>query len=1730
MSSIAKNFREKHFTFFVGIVTTLVALATLCSGVLPATAQTPAQVGQWEGPISWPWVSIHMIHLPSGKILFFDGPPEHGGLTATLWNPTDGAFTAVPNGVTDLFCVGHAYLPDGRPLIVGGNLIPGAGLVDSNIFDEQNNTWTLTAPMANMRWYPSVTTLPDGRILVMSGSNNCETCIVDIPEIYDSTTNSWEPLNTAKKSLPLYPHTFVLPDGRVFVSSASRQSIVSAVLNVATETWSNVDSSHNFDAHSAVMYAPGKIMKSGTSADVGVSTADAKPTTYVIDMNQPTPTWRSVAEMKNQCPGQGSRRCGRAFHTLTSLPDGTVLATGGGYHVDGINTAFAVFEAELWSPTTETWTTMASMQTPRLYHGNALLLPDGRVVVSGGGRFGTEPQFSAEFFSPPYLFKGSRPTITSAPGAGIYGATVFVGTPDAIQIASVSFIALGAATHGFDYNQRFLNLSFSQTSGGLNVQMPANANLATPGYYMLFLLNSAGVPSVAKIMLVGADSDGDGLPDAWERTFLGNLASGATSDPDADGATNAQELAAGSRPNVVDSDGDGYSDGAEIAAGSDPRNPISIPIPLLAVNPISVSASGAQNGANPASQQVSITNPSIGTLNWSATTNQPWMGVNPNSGTAPGSVTVSFFTAGLGTGTYNGAITINAPGASGSPKSIPVTLTVTPSAANGTAASYGFEQGSGTLAVDSSGNANNGTITNGSWTAGKYGNALSFNGSSSFITVPDAPTLDLTAAGSVEAWVRMSTASRWNAVLAKGNSNSDPAHNYAIEINDANRVLCILGNGTAANVVTSAAVLAANTFYHIACTWNGATIALYINGALNASGSQSIVPAANTWPLYIGQYGGNVDWFAGVIDELRIYNSTRTVTQIQQDMNTPLGVGTPDTTPPTAPTSLGATPVSVSQINLSWTAATDNVGVTGYQVERCQSAGCSNFAQVGTSTGTTFNDTGLQASTPYRYRVRAVDGATNPSPYSNTASATTLAPPPPDTTPPTAPSNLGATAFSASQINLSWTASTDNVGVTGYRIERCQGSGCSNFVQIAAPAGTGTTYNDSTGLQPATPYSYRVRAVDAATNPSNYSNTASATTPAAPTGLMAAYGFNEGLGTSVTDSSGNANNGTITVATWTTQGQFGNALSFNPNSNPVTIVTIPDSASLDLGSTGTIEAWVRLTSINRWQAVMAKGNTNSDPAQNYAIEINPSNRVICYLGNGSSATTLTSTSTLAANTFYHLACTWNGATLALYINGALNASVGQGITPAGNISPFYIGQFGGNVSRFAGIIDEVRIYNRALTITQVQQDMNTPVGGAPTPDTTPPTAPAGLVATAVSASQINLSWTASTDNVGVTGYRVERCQNAGCSNFAQVGTPTGTTFNDSGLLVSTPYSYRVRAVDAATNPSGYSNIASATTLTPPPPDTTPPTAPSNLTATAVGAGQINLGWTASTDNVGVTGYRVERCSGAGCSNFAQIATPTGTTYNDTTNLQPSTSYSYRVRAVDAVPNLSGYSNVASATTQAASTGLVASYPFSEGAGTTTADHSGNANHGTITAPTWTAQGKFGNALSFNPNSNPVTIVTIPDAATLDLSIAGTIEAWVWMSTAGQWNSVLAKGSTNSDQAHNYAMEIDTTNRVLCILGNGNSSLVVRSATALSNTTFYHVACTWDGATVSLYVNGALNASSDQTIAPNGNTSPLYIGQFGGNSDRFAGTIDEVRIYNRALSPTEIQQDSTTPIP
>jgi hypothetical protein len=241
------------------------------------------------------------------------------------------------------------------------------------------------------------------------------------------------------------------------------------------------------------MFRPGQIIKAGSPAIAFGPLTAAVNDAYVLDMDQPSPSWRAV----------GSMAFPRAYHTLTVLPDGNVIVTGGTQTTEHVDTAQAVVEAEMWNVETETWSTMASRQIPRLYHGTALLLPDGRVLVSGSGYAGGPNQFNAELFSPPYLFKGLRPSITSAPQTAQYGSAFFVGTADT-DIELVSLIRLGAVTHGFDSSQLYVDLSFQQAVGGLDIQAPVSANLAPPGDYMLFIVNTNGVPSVASFVNIPA--------------------------------------------------------------------------------------------------------------------------------------------------------------------------------------------------------------------------------------------------------------------------------------------------------------------------------------------------------------------------------------------------------------------------------------------------------------------------------------------------------------------------------------------------------------------------------------------------------------------------------------------------------------------------------------------------------------------------------------------------------------------------------------------------------------------------------------------------------------------------------------------------------------------------------------------------------------------------------------------------------------------------------------------------------------------------------------------------------------------------------------------------------------------------------------------------------------------------------------------------------------------------
>jgi hypothetical protein len=458
---------------------------TTVSASVPVTVDNsgnPAVVGSWSSVVNLPAVAVNLVLLKNNTVLFYQD-----GASPTVWDYINGTFTGVPTSA-NLFCSGHALFADGRVLVVGGwGGGDSDGIASAEIFDPSNNSWTAVPNMTYRRWYPTATTLSDGTIMVTAGWQTGPHANAGIPEIYNSTTNTWTKLTSANNPFETYPFLYQLSDGRVIHVGNSEYATVTDILDLTTQTWSVVDP-NIVDGASCAMYLPGKIMKAGTATDSQGSGPSAN-TTYVLDTTVANPAWQQTPSMAYS----------RSFLNLPVLPDGTVLAIGGETDKNGGNIANAVYPAELWSPSTQTWTTMAAMHTPREYHGTALLLPDARVLVSGmGADFGNVPnEMNAEFYSPPYLFKGARPVISQAPAQVSYGTNFFVATPDATTITSAVLIRTGAVTHFFDQNTRYVPLTFQQATGGLTLTAPASANFAPPGYYMLFIVNSSGIPSIA---------------------------------------------------------------------------------------------------------------------------------------------------------------------------------------------------------------------------------------------------------------------------------------------------------------------------------------------------------------------------------------------------------------------------------------------------------------------------------------------------------------------------------------------------------------------------------------------------------------------------------------------------------------------------------------------------------------------------------------------------------------------------------------------------------------------------------------------------------------------------------------------------------------------------------------------------------------------------------------------------------------------------------------------------------------------------------------------------------------------------------------------------------------------------------------------------------------------------------------------------------------------------------
>jgi hypothetical protein len=449
----------------------------------PTPRQEPqATLGAWDAPIDWPVVAVHLHLMPSGQVLSWGllGDPY-------VWNPATGVFAALPTS-TALFCSGHTFLADGRLLVAGGHISNDHGLPDTNIFDDATRAWTAVLPMSRGRWYPTTTTLPNGEVVTVAG-NDQDGIEVTTPEVWNGS--AWHTLTGADLSVPYYPRLFVAPNGLVFMAGELPQSYY--LDPAGAGTWIPVARSNygQRDYGSAAMYRPGKVLiVGGSNLPLGAPTSTAE----VIDLGQAAPSWQYT----------GSMAYPRRQFNATLLPDGRVLATGGTSSPGFSDPAGAIHAAEVWDPASGNWSTWASNQVTRVYHSTTLLMPDARILHTGSGDgSGLPRELNAEFFSPPYLFRGPRPSMVTAPSVVGYGRSFFVATPDAGRVVRATLVRLSSVTHAFDENQRFLELPLVRVAGGLSLTAPANGNLAPPGHYMLFILDSVGVPSIARIVRLG---------------------------------------------------------------------------------------------------------------------------------------------------------------------------------------------------------------------------------------------------------------------------------------------------------------------------------------------------------------------------------------------------------------------------------------------------------------------------------------------------------------------------------------------------------------------------------------------------------------------------------------------------------------------------------------------------------------------------------------------------------------------------------------------------------------------------------------------------------------------------------------------------------------------------------------------------------------------------------------------------------------------------------------------------------------------------------------------------------------------------------------------------------------------------------------------------------------------------------------------------------------------------
>ncbi len=504
---------------------------------LSVPANAPIK-GMWSTVQSWPLNGLHSVVLPNGRVLTYGTPAGNAanqdGRTFDVWDPIQG-FGAASHKTkynaqqVNSFCSSAVFMPSGSLLVSGGNspldssvFLPGTGEVTTSAFK-----------MASDRWYGTMLSLPDGRALMLGGSGPYEALrayqdpaaainagsISMTPEIYEPATGFRSLFGAYSREAfgpdyhrYWYPRAWVAPNGEVFGISSEKMWYLSysgdGSVRVAGnfKTGTNATTKPNIGPTStAVMFAPGRILQVGGNGYYDGHETPGSQLATVVDINGTTPVVSETNPMN----------IARQWANSTVLPDGKVVVTGGTRYANN-GGADAVYEAELWDPSTGQWTLGASAAVIRVYHSAAILMPNGTVLSTGGGAPGPVNNLNAEVYYPPYLFRAAasggaevapRPKALAASTLSpAYGASLNVDLASAAEIKSAVLIGASSVTHSFNTSQRRMELPMMQSGARVAVSIPSSSAAAPPGYYELFFLDAAGVPSTAVTLSLGVST------------------------------------------------------------------------------------------------------------------------------------------------------------------------------------------------------------------------------------------------------------------------------------------------------------------------------------------------------------------------------------------------------------------------------------------------------------------------------------------------------------------------------------------------------------------------------------------------------------------------------------------------------------------------------------------------------------------------------------------------------------------------------------------------------------------------------------------------------------------------------------------------------------------------------------------------------------------------------------------------------------------------------------------------------------------------------------------------------------------------------------------------------------------------------------------------------------------------------------------------------------------------